>query len=150
MRRSNFFIAVTGQREEEPSEGILRTLILSLVCKVLDHLIMTLIPGGANMRSPLESCFRGSYEEIEWGTRLDILTKLKKDINMAALKIWPMYMESVHWIILLSMGISMIGFIVGLKGLCLMIALLYNLIRGSLKAEVSMPYEDRVVLTAER
>ena len=62
---SNFFKAATGHRVEEPNEGILRTLILSLDWSVFDHLIMRLMPGGANMRSPLESCLSGSYEEIE-------------------------------------------------------------------------------------
>ena len=42
------------------------------------------------------------------------------------------------------------GLMEGLRGLCLIIALLYNLILGSLKAEVSTPKEKRVALTADR
>ena len=43
----------------------------------------------------------------------------------------------------------MIGLREGWRGLCLITALLYNLIPGLLKLEVSMPYKEREVFTAE-
>ena len=45
---------------------------------------------------------------------------------------------------------SIIGLIEGWRGLGLMIALLYNLILGSLKAEISAPKEESVDLTADK
>ena len=55
VEESTFFSAATGQgqRGEEPKEGTLRTLILSLFCKVLDHLMIMWIPGGAIIISPV-------------------------------------------------------------------------------------------------
>ena len=44
---------------------------------------------------------------------------------------------------------SIIGLMEGWRGRCLITALLYNLILGSLKLEVSIPYNEREVLTAE-
>ena len=63
---------------------------------------------------------------------------------------WPIYILSVDCMINWRVVTSIMGLIEGFRGLCLMIALLYNLILGLLKAEVSTPYEDRIALTADR
>ena len=39
------------------------------------------------MRSLRDNCCKGSYAEIEWGARLEILKKLKNANNIAALHI---------------------------------------------------------------
>ena len=46
-------------------------------------------------------------------------------------------------------SISMMGLIEGLRGLCLITALLHNLILGSKKADVSIPYIANEVLIAD-
>ena len=82
---NSVFNAATGQRGDAPREGIFKTFILSGDWRVLDHLMMTWAPGGAKMISPLANCLRGSYEEIECGTKFEILRKVKKDRRKEAL-----------------------------------------------------------------
>ena len=48
--------ALTGQRGEDPNEGILIIFTESRVWRVLDHLIRMWAPGGAKKTSPLASC----------------------------------------------------------------------------------------------
>ena len=58
-------IACTGHNGEEPRAGILRSLIVSLVCMVLLHLTNRWIPGEAKKMSPLAICSIGENALIE-------------------------------------------------------------------------------------
>ena len=69
---TNDWRAVVGHREEFGMVGSLIILQDLADCRVLDHLIIMWVPGGANMTSPLAKCWRGLKVEEEVGKRLDI------------------------------------------------------------------------------
>ena len=68
---------------------------------------------------------------------------------MAALHMWPICILPHCRAINCKLSLPMMGFIEGLRGLCLMTALLYNLILGSKKGDVSKPYIANEVLIAD-
>ena len=67
---------------------------------------------------------------------------------MAALHMWPICILLHCRAINCRLSMSIMGFIEGLRGLCLMTALLYILILGSKKGDVSKPYMVNEVLIA--
>ena len=79
------FKAVTGHSGERPSEGILRILTALRDWRVLIHLTRMWVPGGPKKMSALTSCSRGLKDERVWGTQLEILRNVKKDVRKQAL-----------------------------------------------------------------
>ena len=70
---------------------------------------------GAKITSALASCFIYSKDEMESGTRLEILRKLKKEVRKAALNMIPICILS-HWVTsLVSIRMSMMDLILGLN-----------------------------------
>ena len=91
--------------------------MLFLNCIVLVHFTMIWAPGGPKMTSARVSCWSLLKLAIEWGTRLEILKNEKNDRRYAALKTKPKCVESQHLTMDCRVGISMIDFILALKGL---------------------------------
>ena len=124
MRDLNFLRALTGQIGEEPKDGILMSLNELFIWIVLDHFRRTWAPGGAKNMSPWANCLRELKVDMECGTRLEILRKLKNDNKIAALHTKPMNIESHTTAISVNRGVSMIGLILTLRGADLAMALL--------------------------
>ena len=100
-------MALTGHKGEAPKDGIFSSLIVSLVCNVLLHLIKKWMPGVAKNTSEY-LCSIAEKLLIECGTRFDILRNEKNAVRYNALKICPIHIVSQILIMESNNGISII------------------------------------------
>ena len=74
-------MALTGHNGDNGNWGSLIILTAFFPCIVFDHFRTRCSPGGQTMTSALASCFKGEYEEILCGTKLEMRRNEKKAIR---------------------------------------------------------------------